>query len=74
VRIKGEIGVLTAQQSISGYVITAMPVVLGAIIFVINPGYIMELFVWPYICMPIGASIMIVLGFIAMKKITAIEI
>jgi tight adherence protein B len=74
VRIKGEIAVLTAQQSISGYVITALPVGLGLFIFMINPGYIVEMFRWPYICMPIGAAIMIVIGFFVMKKITAIEV
>jgi tight adherence protein B len=74
VRIKGEIGVLTAQVQISGYVITAMPVGLAAIIFVVNPGYMMTLFAWPWICMPIASVIMIVLGYLVMRKITAIEV
>lgn len=74
VRIKGEIRVLTAQQEISGYVISALPIGLGLIIFLVNPDYIGELFVWPYLIMPIGAAIMIVIGFSAMKKITAIEV
>src|SRR5215217_7078462 len=38
VRIKGEIGVLTAQVQISGYIITALPVGLAILIFVMNPG------------------------------------
>jgi tight adherence protein B len=74
VRIKGEIGVLTAQQTISGYVISALPAVLGGVIFIIAPSYIMKMFVFPWICMPIGSAIMIVAGFFAMKKITAIEV
>ena len=74
VRIKGEIAVLTAQQAISGYVITALPIGLGGVIFVLNPSYMMELFVWPYLCMPIASLIMIVAGFFAMRKITAIEV
>ncbi|MEA2595787.1 MAG: tight adherence protein, partial [Thermomicrobiales bacterium] len=37
VRIKGEIGVLTAQVQISGYIITAMPIALGLLIFLMNP-------------------------------------
>ena len=74
VRIKGEINVLTAQQQLSGYVITAMPLVLAVAIFLMNPDYMMELFVWPWICMPIGSVIMIILGFFAMRKITAIEV
>jgi tight adherence protein B len=74
VRIQGEIKVLTAQVQLSGYIISAMPVVLGFVIFVMNPAYIKELFVWPWICMPIGASLMIIAGFFAMKKISTIEV
>jgi tight adherence protein B len=74
VRIQGEIGVLVAQQEISGYVITAMPVLMAAILFLINPGYINQMLVWPWLCMPIGAAISLVAGFFVMKKITAIEV
>jgi tight adherence protein B len=74
VRIKGEIGVLTAQQTISGYVISALPVVLGLVIFMIAPDYILRMFKFPWICMPIGSGIMIIAGFFVMKKITAIEV
>jgi tight adherence protein B len=74
VRIKGEIGVLTAQVQISGYIITALPIGLAILIFLMNPGYMMGLFVWPYICMPIASFVMIVIGFFVMRKITAIEV
>src|SRR6476620_11209985 len=74
VRIHGEIKVLTAQVQLSGYIISAMPVFLAVIIFVMNPGYIMELFVWPWICMPIGALILVCCGFLAMRKIASIEV
>ena len=74
VRIQGEIKVLTAQVQLSGYIISAMPVGLGLIIFVMNPEYIMELFAWPWICMPIAAAILVVTGFLAMKKIATIEV
>jgi tight adherence protein B len=74
VRIKGEIGVLTAQVQISGYIITVMPIALAILIFLMNPDYMLALFVWPYICMPIASLFLIVLGFLAMRKITAIEV
>ncbi|MEA2524709.1 MAG: tight adherence protein [Thermomicrobiales bacterium] len=74
VRIKGEIGVLTAQVQISGYIITAMPIALGLLIFLMNPTYMLGLFVWPYICMPIASLVMIVIGYFVMRKITAIEV
>jgi tight adherence protein B len=74
VRIKGEIGVLTAQQTISGYIISALPVILGLVIFMVSPDYMKKMFAFPWICMPIGSGIMIICGFFVMKKITAIEV
>jgi tight adherence protein B len=74
VRIKGEIAVLTAQQSLSAYVICALPVVLAVILFMINPGYMSGLFQWPYVCMPIASAVMVIVGFLIMRKIVAIEV
>jgi tight adherence protein B len=74
VRIKGEIAVLTAQQTISAYVITALPILLAIAIFFLNPSYMKGMFVWPYVCLPIGAVILVTIGFFVMKKITAIEV
>jgi tight adherence protein B len=74
VRIKGEIAVLTAQQTISGYIISALPAVLGVVIFMVSPDYMSKMFAFPWVCMPIGSAIMIIAGFFVMKKITAIEV
>lgn len=74
VRIKGEITVLTAQQTISGYVVTALPIFLAIALFFISPDYIGKMFVFPWICMPIGSGVMILIGFFIMKKITSIEV
>ena len=74
VRIKGEISVLTAQGSLSGYIITALPIALTIFMFIVNPSYLMSLFVFPWVCMPILGAILIVAGFFAMKKIVQIEI
>ena len=74
VRIKGEISVLTAQVKFSGYIISLMPIVLAGIIFILNPEYMMGLFVWPWICMPIASFTAIVIGFFIMKKIATIEV
>lgn len=74
VRIKGEITVLTAQQTISGYVVTALPIFLAVALFFISPDYIGKLFVFPWICMPIASGLMILAGFFIMKKITSIEV
>jgi tight adherence protein B len=74
VRIKGEISVLTAQGSMSGYIISALPLGLAVFLFVINPGYMTSLFAFPWVCMPIFGAILIVIGFFAMKKIVQIEV
>jgi tight adherence protein B len=74
VRIKGEIAVLTSQGRISGYIITALPIGLAGLLFVMNPDYLSALFVWPWICMPIAGVVLMVLGFFAMQKIVEIEV
>ncbi len=40
IRIKGEIGVLTAQGQLSGYVISALPIILGLLLYAMNQEYI----------------------------------
>jgi tight adherence protein B len=75
VRIKQEIQVLTAQQTISGYVLVFLPVALGALLMIINPTYQMRLFT-PGItlCIPSGAALGIIAGFIIMRRIIDIEV
>ena len=75
VRIVGEIQALTAQQRFSGYVLLVMPIALGVLLYIINPEYEKQLFApGATLCLPIGAGIMMVLGFIIMRKIVEIEI
>ncbi len=74
VRIKGEITVLTAQGSLSGYIISALPLALAGFIFVMNPKYISGLFTFPWVCLPIAGVVFIILGFFAMRKIVRIEV
>ncbi len=45
IRIKGEIRTLTAQGRIGGIIISLLPVALGAMLYLINPEYISELWV-----------------------------
>jgi tight adherence protein B len=44
VRIQGEIRTLTAMQRYSGYVITLLPVGLGAILMLVSPTYFGRMF------------------------------
>ena len=85
VRIKGEIRTLTAQGRVSGWIISLLPVVLGFILYLINPEYVSELWVKedPWIfpqVIPCGwivlafSGIMIGAGAYAISKIVDIEV
>jgi tight adherence protein B len=75
VRIKGEIRVLTAQQMISGYILTGLPVVLGLVLYLINKTYIGMMFSDPCGWIMLGvAALMITGGFLIIRKIVNIEV
>jgi tight adherence protein B len=75
VRIKGEIRVLTAQQMISGYILTGLPVALGLILYLINRSYMGRMFTDPCGWIMLGASaLMIFIGFMIIRKIVNIEV
>jgi tight adherence protein B len=78
VRIKGEIRVLTAQQSITGYLIGFLPFGLGGFLYLYNPSYIGKFFAPESrtcgIPMVICGGLLIVAGFVAVRKIVSIEI
>lgn len=69
VRIKGEINVMTTQQRITGYVLSAMPFILGVILLVINPDYMMTIFQPRWIFIPGIALGMMILGNWVIRRI-----
>jgi tight adherence protein B len=75
VRIMREINVLTSQQRYSGYVLMIMPIALAIFLIIINPEYEMRLFEpGPTLCIPIGAAVLMFLGYIIMRRIVDIEV
>ena len=75
VRIKREIEVLTAQQRISGYVLVALPIALGAVLMIINPTYEMRLFTPGLtLCIPFGAGLSMIIGYVIMRRIIDINV
>lgn len=86
VRIKGEIRVLVAQQRISGYVVAALPIVLGVVLAFITPSFMAPMFTIGlppfvaepgkegWICMPICAAILMLVGFVIIQRIVNIEV
>jgi tight adherence protein B len=75
VRIMREIQVLTSQQRYSGYVLMLLPVGLAIFLMIVNPEYEMRLFTpGPTLCIPIGAVVLMVLGYFIMRRIVDIEV
>lgn len=75
VRLRREVQVITAQQRYASYVLGALPPVLGLILLAINPDYMLEMFQWSWVlCIPVGAAIMTVIGFLVIRKIVDIRI
>ncbi len=79
VRIKGEIRALTAQQRGAAYIVASLPIVTAIIFTLMRPDYMRPLFTVGlppdgWICMPIFAGIMEIIGFIVMMKIADIEV
>jgi len=75
IRIQGEIRTLTAQARASGYIITALPFALTAILTLISPSYITPMFHnFIGIGMLVLALIMMAIGYAVIRKIAAIEV
>ncbi len=75
VRIKGELRALTAQQRMAGYVLAALPVIVFFLLMLLNPSYESRLFMpGPTLCIPIGALLMMVSGFLIIRRLIQLEV
>ena len=73
--IRGEIRTLTAQGRISGIIVSLLPVVLGLVIYLLNPEYVKLLFVHPVGKIMLGvAGLGQVIGIIVIRRIVDIEV
>lgn len=75
IQLNGEINVMTSQQRATGGILSAMPFIIGAILMMINPEYMMEMFQpgWVLI-IPVMAVILIILGNVVMRMMVKIEV
>jgi tight adherence protein B len=74
-RIRGEIRTLTAQQRFAGSVLSVWPVALGVVFFLLNPDLMSNLWTTPVgLALLVGAGVLQVLGFLTIRRISAIEI
>jgi len=75
IRIKGEIMALTAEEQLTGYVLVALPVILGLVLFTMNPGYMSGMFApGPFRLLPVVALMLQFFGYLAIRKIIDIEV
>lgn len=74
VKLEGEIRTLTSMQRMTGYMLAAMPFFVAVILLFMNPEYIMQMFVFPWFAIPIGAVISMGLGLMLMNKLTQMDI
>jgi tight adherence protein B len=75
VRLFREVRALTSQQRFTGYMLSLMPFGVAAFLFIVNPKYISKIF-QPniYLCFPIGALILILLGNLVIRKLVQIKV
>lgn len=71
-RLFGEIRSQTSQQRFTGYFLSLLPIIVAALLFVINPSYMSTLF--DIICIPVGALIGVVIGNIVIRQMMNIKV
>lgn len=75
VRLFSEVRALTSQQRFSGYLLSLLPFIVAAVLFIINPEYISRLFEpGIFLCIPIGALILVILGNIVIRMLSKIDV
>ncbi|MFB0918667.1 MAG: type II secretion system F family protein [Clostridiaceae bacterium] len=75
VKLKGEVRTLSAQSRMSAVIIGVLPIAIGFIISVINPGYLKPLFTETMGRLMLGtAGAMIIIGAIILKRIVNLEV
>jgi tight adherence protein B len=75
VRLFAEVRALTSQQRFSGYLLTVLPFVVAGVLFILSPEYVSKLFEpGIFLCVPIGAVIMILIGNILIRMLAKIDV
>jgi tight adherence protein B len=74
VKLKGEIRTLTSQMRMSGYILAGLPVAVSGVLLLASPKYMLPLFSWPYLLLPIAGAVSVMIGFLVIKQIVNIEV
>ena len=74
-RLVRDVQVLNAQQIMTGNMLMVLPVIVGGILYLLNPDYMRQLFVLgPTLCIPGGAGMLMIIGYVLVRRILAIEV
>jgi len=73
-RLFREARVITTQQRYTSYMISLLPIAIGLMMFMLNPDYVMQMFIGIYIMIPILAVIGVIAGHFVLQRITKIEV
>ena len=74
-RLRREVSALTAEGRLSAIIVGALPFLIGIAVTVLNPGYINVLFTHPTgKVMLLGATVLMLAGFVWMKKTIEIDV
>ncbi len=73
-RIEGDIHALTAQQRYSAYILALLPVFVAIALYFISRDYISLLLEGKLRIAAVGAALMIVVGFLTMRKMATIDV
>lgn len=75
IQLQGQIRAITSQQRMTGSLLTGLPFLVGLALMVLNPEYLMGIFQPGWVlAIPIGATMMVILGNIVMRKVTTIDV
>jgi tight adherence protein B len=75
INILGEVRALTSYSRFTGTLLTFLPFGVAALLFLLNPQYISQIFVpGPFLIIPIVAVIMIIIGNIWLRKLGQIDV
>jgi tight adherence protein B len=73
-RIEGEVHALTAQGRLSGWVLSLLPLGIGGLFTVVNPGYLLPFLADPRgRALALGAGVAQVLGILAIRRIVSVR-
>ncbi|MGH2471842.1 MAG: type II secretion system F family protein [Candidatus Limnocylindria bacterium] len=73
-RIEGDIRALTAQQRYSAYILALLPVFVAVALFFISNDYVSLLLEGALRFAALGAALMVIVGFLIMRRIATIDV